>query len=171
MELPRSRDCVVLVKGDTLPVVVGEDLAVSGWLGGQGVRYIDPLGDDLTVGASTGSGVGFLLWGSNESADQFTSTTRSQPYYRFATLCFGGWQILTSTYEKYTYTSRQSGPLVEVVYNHGDRLRFSLRGYFTKEDEFTLSGDPRAPNSLLVGYVSQVPSAITSNYMGIQVSM
>jgi hypothetical protein len=84
----------------------------------------------------------------------------------------GGWMISTSTYEKYTYLSRIGlGPLVPIVYTESDRLLFSLRGYWTNEDEWTLSGDPRAPNGYYIGFLSQIPSVITSDYMTIQVGI
>ena len=170
-ELARTRDCIVLVKGDTQPVVVGSDLATTGWQGGQGVSWSLTVKDDFLVGPSDGNACGFMLWGSDESSDQYTSMTRNQPYYKFATLCFGGWQIQTRTFEQYTYASRQAGPLVPLTYLPSDRLRFSLRGYWTKEDEWTLSGDLRAPNSYYAGYVSQVPSLLSGYYLGVQVAI
>jgi hypothetical protein len=84
----------------------------------------------------------------------------------------GGWLISTLAYEKYTYLSRMGpGPLVPIEYHASDRLVFSLRGYWTTEDEWTLSGDPRAPNNYYIGFVAQAPSAATSGYMTIQVSI
>jgi hypothetical protein len=171
-EQARTRDCVVLVKGDTVPVVVSDSMAIAGWQGGQGVSYVGSVKDEFIVTLSTGSISGFMLWGSDESSDQFTSMTRNQPYYRFATLCAGGWHILTRSFERYTYASRLAGgPLVPVSYQPSDRLLFSLRGFWTKEDEWSLSGDPRAPNSLVAGYVSQVPSSLTEFYLGVQVAI
>ena len=170
-EQPRTRDCVVLVKGDTFPVVVGDSLVLTGWKGGQGVAWLSTSKDEFIVGPTDGNPCGFILWGSDETSDQFTAMTRNQPYYRFATLCFGGWQLYTTTYERYTYASRQAGPLVSISYNPSDRLFFSLRGYWTKEDEWTLSGDPRAPNPWTSGYVSHVPSTMTGFYLGVQVAI
>lgn len=171
MELSRTRDCIIQLKGDTLPVVVADSLVTAGWIGGQGVSWVASSKDEFTVGPTDGNACGFLWWGSDESSDQYTSMTRNQPYYQFATLCFGGWQLQTRAYERYTYASRQLGPLVPLVYSPSDRLRFSLRGYWTKEDEWTLSGDARAPNSYITGYVSQVPSAVSGYYLGVQVSI
>jgi hypothetical protein len=171
MELPRTRDCIVLVKGDTYPVTVSEAMVVGGWQGGQGVQWAAPVKDEFLVTYSDGYYAGFMLWGSDESSDQFTATTRNQPFYRFATCGAGGWHITTRTFERYTYASRQLGPLVAITYNPSDRLVFSLRGYWTKEDEWALSGDPRAPNTYYIGFVSQVPNAATDGYMGIQVSI
>jgi len=171
-EQARTRDCVVLVKGDTYPVVVSEPMVVSGWRGGQGVRWVPSIRDEFSVGISDGYYAGFVLFGSDEESDQYTSMTRNQPYYRFATACAGGWHILTTTFEKYTYASRTGpGPLVPIVYAASDRLVFSLRGYFTSEDEWTLSSDPRGANTYYIGYVTQAPSVLTSGYMGIQVSI
>jgi len=171
-EQARTRDCVVLVKGDTYPVTVSVPMAVSGWRGGQGVRWVASTKDEFLIELSDGYYAGFVLFGSDEDSDQYTAMTRNQPYYKFATACAGGWHILTTTYERHTYASRVgSGPLVPLTYNASDRLVFSLRGYWTKEDEWTLSGDPRAPNSYYLGFVTQTPSTLTSGYMGIQVSI
>lgn len=167
----RTRDSVILHKGDPLPVTVNDAMAVGGWLGGQGVCWTQAARDEFMVGYSDGSYGGFLLWGSDESSDQFTAMTRNQPSYRFGVMAVGGWLFMTSTYERYTYASRVSGPLVPIAYNANDKLRFSLRGYWTKEDEWTLSGDPRAPNTNYVGYVVQVPAAVTNNYLTIQTAI
>lgn len=171
-EQPRTRDCIILVKGDAYPVTVADAMATAGWQGGQGVQWAPSSKDEFLVTNSDGFYAGFMLWGSDESSDQFTAMTRNQPFYRFATVGAGGWHILTRSYEKYTYASRiGGGPLVPITYNASDKLVFSLRGFWTKEDEWTLSGDPRAPNSYYIGFVSQAPSALTEFYMGIQVSI
>lgn len=167
----RDRDCIILFKGDAYPVTVDSILATQGWIGGQGVQWVASPLDEFVVTLSDGYYAGFMLWGSNESADQYTAMTQNQPYYRFGTVGAGGWHILTTAFEQYTYASRQVGPLVPLVYHASDRLLFSLRGYWTKEDEWTLSGDPRAPNGYYIGFVTQAPSTLTNLYMGIQVSI
>lgn len=169
MEVARSRDVVVLVKGDTIPVTVGETTALLGWSGGQGVRWTTPSKDEFTVELSDGVNFGFMLWGSDETADQYVSTTRNQAHYRFATVGVGGWHILTSTYERYTWASRQVGPLVPLTFVESDRLVFSLRGYWTTEDEWALSGDPRAPNDRFAGVVTQAPGP--TSFLGIQTQL
>jgi len=171
-EQPRTRDCIILVKGDALPVSVDELLAREGWRGGQAAQWVSSTKDELLVTRSTGLYAGIFLWGSDEDSDQHTAMTRSQPYYRYATIGAGGWHILTTSFERYTYASRTGGgALVPIEYHASDRLVFSLRGFFTKEDEWTLSGDPRAPNSYYIAFVSQAPSASTNYYMGLQVSI
>lgn len=171
-EQPRTRDCIILTKGDAYPVTVDTSLANGGWKGGQAVQWVASVKDEFLVTNSDGLYAGFLLWGSDESSDQFTAMTRNQPAYRFATVGAGGWIIMTTSFEQYTYASRiGGGPLVPIVYHASDRLVFSLRGYWTKEDEWTLSGDPRAPNTYFIGFVVQAPSAITEGYMTIQVSI
>lgn len=171
MEIERSRDCIVLVKGDSLTVSVDASLATSGWKGGQGIQWASSVKDEFIVKGSDGFYAGFMLWGSDESSDQFTAISKNQPFYRFATIGMGGWLILTSTFERYTYSSRQAGPLVPLVYTASDRLVFSLRGYFTKEDEWTLSGDPRGANNYYIAFVSQAPSTLNPLYLGVQVSI
>lgn len=167
----RTRDCVILYKGDAYPVTVSAAMALSGWSGGQGVQWVASSKDEFLVTYSDGFYAGFMLWGSDESSDQYTAATKNQPAYQFATAGAGGWIIMTSSYEKYTYASRQSGPLVPITYNASDRLVFSLRGFWTKEDEWTLSGDPRAPNTYYIGFVIQAPTAVTNQYLTIQVSI
>lgn len=172
MELVRDREVVTLWKGQTFPVTLGPGLQANGWTGGQGVMWLDSPSDTFIVDFSDGTPNGFLLWGSNEPADQYISYTQNQPTYDFAVLCFGTWYITTSTFEVYTYQSRTGGgPLVPITYNVSDRLLFSLRGLFTNQDEWTLSGDPRAPNRFYVGYVTEVPASTNSFYLTLQTTM
>lgn len=171
-EIFRTRDMVVFHKGDTFTVNVDDLSATAGWKGGQGFQYTPPPNDEILVTLSTGLYAGFALWGSDESSDQFNAMTRNQPIYKFVTLGAGGWIMATTTYEAFTFASRTGGgPLVPLVYRASDRLVFSLRGFWTKEDEWTLSGDPRAPNNYFIGFVVQAPTAARNNYMTIQVSI
>ncbi len=167
-EIDRTRDVVVFKKGDCYTVSVAPSLARSGWLGGQGVQWFDSGRDDFVVEETNGEGQGFLLWGSDEPSDKFTAVTRNQPIYEFGVVGFGGWLLSTTTFERYTWASRQVGPLVEIVYQPQDPLVFSLRGRWTKEDEWTFIGDPRAPNENVMGVVVHAPTAFTDNYMTIQ---
>ncbi len=166
----RTRDVVVFVKSKTVPVVIDTTMKTGGWPGGQGVTWLDnPNFDTFQVTYSDGRYGGFLLWGSNEASDQFVSFYMNQPTYQFAVMCIGPWVISTTTFETYTWASRQVGPLVKNVYTPGNKLRFSLRGLWTPEDEWTLSGDPRAPNNLFTGRVIQAPSpSINNNYLELQ---
>ena len=167
----RNRDCHVLVKGDLFTVTVSDEMAQNGWPGGQGVQWTSPVKDELLVTFSDGLYAGVLIWGSDELSDRFTAMTLNQPQYRFATIMAGGSLIETTTYEKYTWASRQVGPLVPLTYTESDRLVFSLRGYWTTEDEWTLSGDLRAPNSYFIGFVARAPSASNNFYMTVQTSI
>jgi len=168
-EINRSRDVIVFVKGETITVTLDDVLVTEGWSGGTGVQWLETPSDEFVVTRTDGNGSGFLLWGSNEVPDEYTSMTRNQPVYRFGVLCAGGWMISTTSFETHTWTSRQGGPLVPINYTANDRLVFSLRGLWTKEDEWTLSGDGRAPNLNYVGAVVQAPSPVTNNYMTVQV--
>ncbi len=171
-EILRTRDVVVLFKGDAYPVMIDPTMQARGWPGGQGVQWVNSPLDEFRVGFSDGLYGGFLLWGSDEPADKFTAMTGQQPTYGYAVMCAGGWLISTSTYEKYTYLSRiGGGPLVPINYVVGERLVFSLRGWFTKEDEWTLSGDPRMPNGYYIANVVQVPSAANDYYIMLQTSI
>jgi hypothetical protein len=171
-EIFRTRDVIVFFKGATVTVDVPQATATAGWQGGQGFQWVPPVGDQLLATISDGLYGGFALWGSDESSDQFTGMTRNQPTYRYVVLGAGGWMISTTSYEKYTYASRTfGGPLVPIVYSASDRLVFSLRGFFTREDEWTLSGDPRAPNNYFIAFVVQKPTPERNAFMTIQVSI
>jgi len=171
VDVPRTRDCVAIYKGDAYPVTVSDAMATQGWRGGQGVRWLASPKDEFLVTFSDGLYAGFMLWGSDEISDQFTAATRNQPAYRFGTCCAGGWIILTIAFERYTWLSRQVGPLVEIDYHASNRLLFSNRGFWTTEDEWSLSGDPRAPNSYFIGFVMQPPTPENGHYMTIQTSI
>ena len=147
MEVARTRDMVVLSKGDAYAVLVDVTMRTGGWQGGQAVVWTDSPRDEFLVTYSDGLYGGIMLWGSNESSDQFISMVEQQPTYGYGVLGTGSWLMSTRTFEQFTYASRTGGgPLVPITYVVGERLRFSLRGYWTNEDEWTLSGDPRAPN-------------------------
>jgi hypothetical protein len=169
LDIVRGRDCVLFSKGDMHPVVVDPNMVAGGWPGGQGVQWVDsPVGE---VSYSRGLYGGFLLWGSDESADQFVSMTRVQLVYpQSAVMVAGNAVMSTSSYEKYTYASRIAGPLVPLVYAPKDPLFFSLRGLWTKEDELTLSGSPLAP-AFFTGFTIQVPSPINQFFLGVQSSL
>lgn len=158
-EFNPTRDVVVLFKGDSYTVSVSQAMRDGGWLGGQGVQWVDsPTRDEFLVSYSDGLYGGFLLWGSNESSDQLVSTEEQQPTYGYATFCAGGWLMQNRAFERFTYASRVGpGPLVPITYVVGQRVVFSLRGLYTNEDEWTLSGDPRAPNGYYIANVVDTP--------------
>lgn len=78
--------------------------------------------------------------------------------------------LATSSFERYTISSRLSGPLVPISYNVNQPLYFSLRGLWTNEDELSITSDPQAPASQ-VGFVAQSPKAINSNFLSIQTTL
>jgi hypothetical protein len=170
-DIIRGRDCIVLYYGDRRPVAVDAALLAGGWPGGQGVQWVSVVPDTMTVTYSNGLYGGFLVWGSDEPGDGFTSITRNQIVYAQATMFAGGCLMMTTSYERYTYASRTGGgPLVPLVYGPNDVLYLSLRGLWTKEDELTLSGNPLAPCSD-IGAVAQVPKPSNKHYLGIQTMM
>jgi hypothetical protein len=171
LDIVRGRDCVLFSKGDMHPVVVDPTMVQGGWPGGQGVQWVDSTIEDPVVTYSHGLYGGFLLWGSDESADQFVSSTRVQLVYpQSAVMVAGNAVMSTSSYERYTYASRIAGPLVPLVYAPKDPLFFSLRGLWTKEDELTLSASPLAP-AFFTGFTIQVPSPINQFFLGVQSSL
>lgn len=171
LDIVRARDCVMFSKGDMHPVTVDSAMIQGGWPGGQGVQWVDSTLPDPVVSYSQGLYGGFLLWGSDESADQYVSTTRGQLVHpHTAVMVAGNSVISTSSYERYTYASRLAGPLVPLVYAPKDPLYFSLRGLWTKEDELTLSGSPLAP-AFFTGFTIQAPAPINQFFLGIQTSL
>jgi hypothetical protein len=168
-EIFRTRDLVLFSKGPTYTVEVPDSL--TSWKGGQVFNWTQPQGDQLLATLSDGLTGAVAFWGSDESSDEYTSMTRNQPTYKYVTLGSGSILIATTSYERYTYASRQGSPLVPLVYSPSDRLQISLNGMWTKEDEWTESGDPRAPNTLVVGSVVQAPTSERNNYLTIQTSL
>jgi len=159
MDLPRTRDCIVLVSDLSMTVMVDDAMVAGGWVGGSGVTWAESSSDNFVVTYSDGTYGGFLLWGSDEPADQLIAYTGNQVKYSFGVCCFGTWVVSTVAYEKYTLQSRLALPLVPITYSVGQRLRFSLRGLWTPEDEWAISGDPRGSNEFLIASVIQPPSS------------
>ncbi len=170
-EIIRGRDCIVLFKGDAYTATVSQAMVQGGWQGGQGVQWVDTPSDERMVTYSKGLYGGFLIWGSDERGDQYTAITRQQVVYQSATILLGGSLMMTRTYEKYTYASRiGGGPLVPLVYQVNDPLYFSLRGWWTKEDELSLSFDLQAP-CFFTGICAQQPKPNNDYFLGIQTSL
>jgi hypothetical protein len=166
-EFVRARDVVMFFKGDSYTVTVSPEMLAAGWSGGQGVMWTQGINDERTVTFSDGRYGGFLVWGSDEIADRHTGQTGNQVTYRFATFFTGGSLFSTTTYERYTYASRLAPPLVPIVYQPNDILYLSLRGWWTNEDEATLSGAPYAPD-FFTGFVAQVPKESNNFFLGVQ---
>jgi hypothetical protein len=171
LDIIRSRDCIVFGKGDSHVVEIDPVMLAGGWSGGIGVQWVDSLADEMMVSYSIGLYGGFMIWGSDESADQYVSSTQNQVVYRTGVMMAGNSVISTSSYEKYTYLSRIGlGPLVPLVYAPKDPLYFSLRGLWTKEKELNLSGSLLAPN-FFTGFVIQPPMPINQFFLGVQTSL
>jgi len=175
MEVPRTRDVVVFVSDLTVPVMVDDAMVQAGWVGGTGVRWTQSPDDTFLVIFSDGTYGGFLLEGSDEVTDRYTSYTENQLRYHFAVACTGTWIISTIAYEKYTLQSRLVPPLVPNTFIVGQRLTFSNRGLWTPQippnDEWTISGDPRAPNNFLVGSIVQAPGPENNYYLTVQTAI
>lgn len=169
-EIVRNRDLILFFKGDAYTATPGPLMRASGWLGGQGVTWVTGVNDERTVEISDGRYGGVALYGSDEVADMHTGLSGTQVTAQFITILLGGNLLSTSTYERYTWASRQVGPLVPLVYTPNQILYLSLRGYWTNEDEATLSGAAWAPN-FFAGFVSQVPKANNNYYLGVQTGM
>ena len=171
MKFPRTRDCIAVVRDASVPALVDSAMADGGWVGGTGVTWVGSAADTFIVTYSDGTYGGFLLWGSDEEADQWVSYVGNQPTYKVSQVCLGSWVISTVAFERYTLASRLAPPLVENHYVVGRRLRFSLRGMWTPEDEWTVSGDPRGANTAFVGIVIQAPSERNNQHLMLQTAM
>jgi hypothetical protein len=171
-EIIRTRDVIVFVKGLTFTVPVTPRAATLGWQGGLFFQWTQPVGDEMLADLSDGLYGGMALYGSDETSDKYTSMTGNQSAYKYVTLMAGGWLIATTAFEKYTYASRMGGgPLVPIDYHASDRLVISLNSRLTSEDEWSLSGDPRAPNSYFIAFLSQIPTSGRNGYMTVQLSI
>lgn len=170
-EIFRTRDCILWSKRDLTTVVVSNDMVANGWAGGQGVQWFGVVGDERVVTYSEGHFGGYLVWGSDESADQYTAMTRQHLTYQYGVMAFGGSLMATTTYERYTYNSRLSGgPLIALTYTANVPLYLSLRGLWTLEDELSLVSSPLAP-APVAGFAAQIPKSVNSNFLGVQVMM
>jgi len=170
MEVPRTRDVVVFVSDLTVPVMVDDAMVQAGWVGGTGVRWTQSPDDNFLATFSDGTYGGFLLEGSDEVTDQYTSYTENQRRYCFAVACTGTWIISTIAYEKYTLQSRLVPPLVFNAYIVGQRLRFSNRGLFTPQNEWHII-DPTKSNDFLIGSIIQAPGPENNYYLTVQTAI
>lgn len=159
----QDRDVAILIKAESFTPKVHPDLIESGWDGGTVVKWVhDPHGDFM-VGrcGPTDNPSGFLLWGSNEDADQFISMTEQQPKIGYAVMFFGDVVFRTRTYERYTQASRNGpGPLVELPYIVGEELYISENGKLTSEKEH--------PDAEAYGLLATAPTEKTKFYIGVQ---
>lgn len=172
LDIVRGRDCVVFSKGDCYAMSVSSAMLAGGWVGGQGAQwssFTDPDKPILTY--SSGLFGGFMLWGSNEAADQYTAMTTQYLRYGYGVLMAGRSIMSTIAFEQFSYASRiGGGSLVPLVYSPNDLLFMSSRGYWTKEDELTMSGSSLAP-AIPCGIVAQVPTAVNRFYLGVQTKL
>lgn len=166
-EIVRNRDVVIFRKGDGTTVRAAPSMVSTEWVGGQGIEWFDVGEDDVTVQITDGVGGGFILWGADEDSDRFTGMTRNQPVYEFVVVGLGGWLISTRSFEQFTFATRGLPSPTPIVYQAQELLFFSLSGLWTNEDEWTLDGDPRAPNENIMGVVAQVPASANNNYLAI----
>jgi hypothetical protein len=169
LDVIRGRDLVLFGKGDSHVVTVNAEMIEGGWAGGTGVTWVDSSHAEPVVGYSNGLFGGFMLYGSDESADQYKSDTRRQLAHPQSAVMMSGTAIIsTSSYERYTYASRVSGSLEPLVYAARDPLYFSRRGLWTKEDESSQGSVlPFAP-AFSCGVVMATPSAVNQYFLGIQ---
>ena len=174
-----ARDLVLMVKGDSFTVQIANGFDAEGWPGGQFVKYTTPVGGFPTVTKADGRYCGFMIFGSNEQADQFTSMTQQNVVYSYATLQFGGNVFYTRTYEEFGYLARNGlGPMVPLVYTPNQFLYISENGKITNENESDQAlfpphnfpdGTPVPDNSFIAfGLCFAPPQPATNFYIGCQ---
>lgn len=170
--LPRNRDCIILVKDATFPVAISSSLLEAGWTGGTGVQWtgVNTGTRHFEVSLGYGNASGFLLSGSAESGDQFTSMTGTVVNYRVSAMGAGGTVLSTLSFESFTLASRLALGAVPLSYTENTPLFMSVRGRWTTEDELSILGDPLAPAPQL-GWVTQVPSALTNYFLGVRTTL
>jgi hypothetical protein len=175
-----TRDCSIFHKGDSMPMRINAAMAARGWRGGTFVRWIDDGTGDPCVTIADGRYCGFTPWGSNETADQYTSMTQTFPRNLFITLLFGGNYLATSTFETQTYAARHGGPPAALVYTAQQFLYVSENGLITNQDESDIAvnpghlfpdGTPIVDRFLYFGIVSVPPSALTENRILVQTNV
>ena len=172
-DVVRGRDCILFSKGDSFVVRVSEEMIAGGWSGGTGATWVDSPHSEPVVSYSSGLFGGFMLYGSDESADQFKSDTRRQLVHPQSAVMVAGSAVLsTSSYEHYSYASRLSGgALVPLVYRSGEPLFFSRRGMWTLEDEASLGAPlPFAP-AQSAGVVVNPPAVSNQRFLTIQTTL
>ena len=173
-----TRQCSIFHKGDSMPMKIDGEMASRGWLGGSFVRWVDDGSGDPCVTIADGRYCGFTPWGSNETADQYTSITPSQTRYKYITMFFGGNFMATTSFETYGYLARHGlGPMTPLVYAPQDFLYVSENGLITKEDESDPAvnpghtfpnGDPIVVPFLYFGLCAVPPSTLTDGRMFVQ---
>lgn len=173
-----TRDLVVLHKGDTITVKTADALALSGWSGGQFVKWTDDGSGELTVAIADGIYCGFMPVGSDEIGDKYTALTENNPKYKFVVIFFGGNIFYTRTYETQTYKARHSiDPPTALVYTANQALYVSENGKITNQDESDLAvnpgglfpdGSPIIVPFVFFGVVAVPPSAATRQYISVQ---
>lgn len=176
-----NRDCALFHKGDTMPMRITDAMAASGWEGGTFVKWIDDGSGEPVVGIADGRYCGFAPFGSNESGDRYTAMTGQNPLYKYIAMFFGGNYMATTTYERYTYASRNgAGPLVPLVYRSQQFLYVSENGKITNEDESDPTvnagqlfpdGSPIEERFLFFGLCSVPPSAASKFYLYCQTNV
>lgn len=176
-----SRDMVLMVKGDSMTVVLDPSLVASGWTGGTFAKYTTTLTGFPTIAKSDGRYCGFFLFGSDEEADQLTGMELQNVVYSYAVLQFGGNVAYLRHYEKFGYAARHGGPQVALVYTPNQLLYVSENGLVTNENESDLGvfgahnfpdGTPVVDKSFIAfGLCFAPPSALTSDYIGIQTNI
>lgn len=171
LDIIRGRDCTTFLQGSSHAFAIDPVMLAGGWVGGQGAQWVQSTKDEPVLGYSTGLYGGFMLWGSDEQGDRYTAMTGQFLKYGYGVMVMGRALISTVAFEQYTYASRLGGgPFVPLIYTPGEPLFFSLRGYWTNEDELTLTVDSRAP-AFFTGFVAQTPKANNQFRLGIQTGL
>lgn len=172
-----SRDVLALKVGDTGVVVPGPQLRLSGWRGGQWVRFIPPTGvDDFVVEKSDGvDASGFL----SESSENYTRGGPGSPVNYTSqqfrgdgvsalTMMAGGGRVLFLVFETVALTAggvRSAGP---ITYNLNDPLKVSENGLLCNDPDANLLAATGGSVTLVVGYCNLVPAERNNFRLGLE---
>jgi hypothetical protein len=175
-----QRDVYFLKKGDTITVLVNEELAENGWAGGHYFAYTDSIVVDGHVVPVVRRGNGiqrgpFAMYGSDEPEDVSMSYTGQHLKYKYAQTVYGNTHFLTRIFETNSYFDRTGLDTLtdyhsvsydvlnptsfSLEYKVGNILYVSERGFLTTE-KITEAHDP-------VGYIFQEPKEENSLFLGV----
>jgi len=175
-----QRDVYFLKKGDTITVLVNEELAENGWAGGHYFSYTDSMVVDGHVVPVVRRGNGiqrgpFAMYGSDEPEDQSMAYTGQHLKYKYAQTVYGNTHFLTRVFETNSYFDRTALNTMDdhysnsfsvinptsfsLEYKAGNPLYVSERGFLTTE-QITESHE-------VVAYIFQEPKQENSFFLGV----
>ena len=172
-----SRDVLVLGTIDTVVAVPGPLLRLSGWRGGQWVRYVTPVDiDDFVVEASDGIEASGFLSDASENYDRggpgspnnFTSQQFRGDGVGAIPVMAGGGRVLFGVFETIALTgggARAAGP---ITYSLNEALKVSENGLLCNDPDVNLLAATGGSSTVSVGTCSLVPEQRNNFRLGLE---